>query len=120
MDERTLQKNLANLERELVNLQTAHEIGLGVVKYYRYTGTSSAQTSFFRLDIQVDSNELAWPFLDVSIAPRGANIITQFQMLWPLDQTGRNFRVAMGGLDDYTYDWAIVSTSKISSITEVS
>lgn len=37
MNEKSLEKNLANLERELINLQTAHEIGLGSVKYWEYS-----------------------------------------------------------------------------------
>lgn len=36
MDKTSLEKNLANMERELVALQTAHEIGIGTVKFYKY------------------------------------------------------------------------------------
>ena len=38
MDQRSLEKNLKNIERELVNLQTAHAIGLGAVGFYVYEG----------------------------------------------------------------------------------
>lgn len=37
MNEKSLEKNLANLERELVNLQTAHDVGLGAVGFYSYS-----------------------------------------------------------------------------------
>lgn len=37
MDQKSLEKNLANMERELLALQTAHDIGLGAVDYYEYT-----------------------------------------------------------------------------------
>ena len=36
MNEKSLEKNLANMERELINLQTAHDVGIGVVKFYKY------------------------------------------------------------------------------------
>lgn len=36
MDQRSLEKNLKNIERELVNLQTAHEVGIGAVIFYQY------------------------------------------------------------------------------------
>jgi hypothetical protein len=34
MDERSLEKNLKNIDRETLALQTAHEIGAGAVRYY--------------------------------------------------------------------------------------
>lgn len=37
MNEKSLEKNLSNLERELVNLQTARDVGLGGVSFYTYT-----------------------------------------------------------------------------------
>lgn len=39
MNEKSLEKNLANLERELLAVQTAHNIGLGVVRYWEYADT---------------------------------------------------------------------------------
>lgn len=36
MDKTSLEKNLANMERELIALQTAHDVGIGTVKFYKY------------------------------------------------------------------------------------
>ena len=47
MDERSLQKNLANLERELVNLQTAHQVGAGVVNFYEYSDSTTTSIPGF-------------------------------------------------------------------------
>lgn len=44
MNEKSLEKNLANLERELVNLQTAHDVGLGAVRFYEF---GEFTTSYF-------------------------------------------------------------------------
>lgn len=38
MDNKSLEKNLANMERELLNLQTAHDIGLGATLFWEYSG----------------------------------------------------------------------------------
>lgn len=43
MNDKSLEKNLANLERELLALQTAHDVGLGAVEFYSYTGTTPAR-----------------------------------------------------------------------------
>lgn len=40
MNEKSLEKNLANMERELIALQTAHDIGLGSVIYWEYNEVS--------------------------------------------------------------------------------
>ena len=43
MDSKTLEKNITNLERELVALQTAHDVGLGAIEFYSYTGIAPAR-----------------------------------------------------------------------------
>lgn len=76
MNEKSLEKNLANLERELVNLQTAHDVGLGAVGFYIYQGdfwtfTYSGEWDDFPvaiLMIDVLSGERADPLIDLYIS----------------------------------------------------
>lgn len=117
MNEKSLQKNLANMERELVNLQTAHEIGLGVVEYHEYKGVSSSQVQVFRLDIIVADGERSYPFLEILMRKRN-NVITETIMLWQNNNDGRNFSAYCYGLGTSYCDWKITSTSALN-ITEV-
>lgn len=76
MNEKSLEKNLANLERELVNLQTAHEVGLGAVGFYVYEGdfwtfTYSGDPTDYPIAVlmmTVLNGERTDPLLDVYIS----------------------------------------------------
>lgn len=59
MNEKSLEKNLANLERELVNLQTAHDVGLGAIGFYTY------QDNFWTFSYSGDPSD--WPVAAVLI-----------------------------------------------------
>lgn len=68
MNEKSLEKNLANMERELLALQTAHNVGIGAVDYYKYTmkGTPQNMGSYYRIFflIKVKDGELLYPFME--------------------------------------------------------
>lgn len=68
MNEKSLEKNLANMERELLALQTAHNVGIGEVDYYKYTmkGTPQSMGSYYRIFflIKVKDGELPYPFME--------------------------------------------------------
>ena len=68
MNEKSLEKNLANMERELLALQTAHNVGIGGVDYYKYTmkGTPQNRGSYYRIIflIKVKDGELLYPFME--------------------------------------------------------
>ena len=113
MDERTLQKNLANLERELVNLQTAHEIGLGVVKYYAIGDSTWVNTPIgdyygVYVLIGVDDGERSRPFLELFV-----NSETSFAPLLA-GASGNRFVINTYGMFAYQFKWKIISTSKVS------
>lgn len=112
MNPRSLEKNLANIERELVNLQTAHDIGLGLVKYYQYSGTSSTARVFLSLNIDVADGERPWPYMNVLIERRSSSGL-QYSAVWQLDNDGTKFRAQCGGLGEYYIDWKIISTSRL-------
>lgn len=60
MDNKSLEKNLANMERELLNLQTAHDIGLGAMSFFQYEGNYSTYHSEYggtRFDLLIDIEE---------------------------------------------------------------
>ena len=59
MNPQSLEKNLNNIERELVNLQTAHEVGLGSVQYWNYEGANPAvyEDTVLYLKVWTKANE---------------------------------------------------------------
>lgn len=69
MNEKSLEKNLANLERELINLQTAHEIGLGSVEYYEYILTPSildnSGSYVTGTLVEIKAGERVWPLIQI-------------------------------------------------------
>ena len=81
MNEKSLDKNLANIERELINLQTAHEIGLGAISFYSYTddfytftvstGSGDMQAAVVMVDV-VDG-ELTNPLLNFYVSSINGN-----------------------------------------------
>lgn len=72
MNEKSLEKNLANLERELVNLQTAHDVGLGAVGFYTYwanfltVGMDGFQYGIVLIDVL--DGERGDPLMDVYVS----------------------------------------------------
>lgn len=65
MNEKSLEKNLANMERELINLQTAHDVGLGNVNYWEYndTATTLFEGVISYIGVQVKSGEPLNPIM---------------------------------------------------------
>lgn len=113
MNEKSLEKNLANLERELVNLQTAHEVGLGTVKYYNYSGRVDAQidASYYYgvyVLIEVNEGERINPFMELFV-----NFEANFASLLK-NQSGTRYLINSYDIFEYTLVWAVVSTSMIS------
>lgn len=74
MNEKSLEKNLANLERELLALQTAHDVGLGAVGFYEYQGEGDTfdfqgiNDQMFILLMDVDDGERLDPLLNVFVS----------------------------------------------------
>lgn len=116
MNDKSLEKNLANLERELVALQTAHDIGPGLVRYYEYSGSSAESVGVYGLAIRVMQGERAWPFMRVLMRKRNG-VITETAMLWTDSQDGTSFKAYNYGLGLAICDWKIISTSRLE-ITE--
>lgn len=112
MDKKSLEKNLDNLERELLALQTAHDIGLGVVRYYEYSGTSSGAKLYILLDIEVAQGERAFPFMNILIERQSGGRI-QYNAVWQEGSDGMKFAAQCGGLGQVIIDWKIISTSKL-------
>jgi hypothetical protein len=118
MDERSLEKNLANIERELLNLQTAHDVGLGSVRFYEYMG-SEAATNVIRLRITVQDGERSWPFM-VVMMERENDWRAEYNILVPANNDGTEFIAQVGALlDDVVTNWKIVSTSRLSVVREI-
>ena len=69
MNGKSLGKNLANLERELIALQTAHEIGLGSVEYYEYILTPPVLNNdgsyVSGTLVEIKQGEKVWPLIQV-------------------------------------------------------
>lgn len=116
MDERSLEKNLKNIERETLALQTAHDIGPGLVRYYEYSGSSAENVGAYGLAIRVMQGERAWPFIRVLMRKRN-DMVSETVMLWTDDQDGMSFEAYVYGLGRAICDWKIISTSRLE-ITE--
>lgn len=115
MNEKSLEKNLANLERELVALQTAHEVGLGNVIFWEYSGTAVAvyEDMICYMAVQVNAGEPLNPILnfyvDTSIAGvsnvmKSATYNDRY-LLWAVS-------FAPGATPSFAFK--LVSTSKVS------
>lgn len=84
MNDKSLEKNLANLERELVALQTAHDVGLGAVGFYEYQGegdtfySQGVSGQIFALLIDVDDGDRLDPLLNVFVSSIYGNNQTGF------------------------------------------
>lgn len=65
MDQKSLEKNLANMERELLALKTAHDVGLGNVNYWEYNdkATTLFEGVVSYIGVQVKSGEPLNPIM---------------------------------------------------------
>lgn len=113
MDQRSLEKNLKNIERELVNLQTAHEIGLGTVKYYNYNGETEAQMDedyYYRafVLIEVNAGERVNPFMEIFVNYGG-----DFSSVLK-NTAGTRYVINSLDIFPYTIVWTLVTTSMIT------
>ena len=111
MDKTSLEKNLANMERELVALQTAHEIGLGSVIYWEYGGTTTpVQMDYRRILIMVGvkSGEKLNPIL-TCYTDTG-----YFPQIYKSDVYDDRYLFSVVGFSDFTtFTWKLVSTSQV-------
>lgn len=113
MNEKSLEKNLANLDRELVALQTAHDIGLGNTIFWEYTGTGQTlyQNIVCFIKLKVKDGEPINVILDyyVDTAKVGTGNI--------IKSTTYNDRYILYAMSiDFTmktFNWKLVSTSKV-------
>jgi hypothetical protein len=110
MNEKSLEKNLSNLERELVALQTAHEIGVGVVEYYEY----NAEPPVFEEDntyhagalIEVADGERSWPFIEFWGGSEDS-----LEPFMQYREDGRRFAIYTNDIYQRIIRYRIVSTS---------
>lgn len=120
MNEKSLGKNLSNLERELVNLQTAHDIPLGAVDYYEYrvsfrmTHYEGAYRIAYLL-VGIKDGELPFPYLEKwGVSQINVNnYVLDFGFI--NNDSGTRFVViflALGN-DDYDVTQIITSTSQL-------
>lgn len=114
MDSKSLEKNLANLERELVALQTAHDIGLGVVKYYQFddVATPVHDTYYYVwLCINVKDGERLNPMLNWYIDDT-QNI--DFNLMVKSETyPGRYALIVLSIFSTPSIQWRLVSTSQL-------
>lgn len=114
MNEKSLEKNLANLERELINLQTAHEIGLGSVRYWEYDdyATPVQLTYVYAVIvlIEVSQGERLNPILD----SYSADVI--FAEVYKSNIYENRYAYIMTTIYSsvHSVHWKIVSTSKLN------
>ena len=114
MNEKSLEKNLANLERELVNLQTAHDVGLGNVRYWQYSGVAKALYNDFicYMAVQVKGGEPLNPVLNFYVDTEVAGVANVIKsatyedryLLWAVSLASGTSR----------FNFKLVSTSQVS------
>lgn len=112
MNEKSLEKNLANLERELVNLQTAHEIGLGSVIFWELVGSTTPLDlpSVYAVIILVNvaSGERLNPIIDFYYSE------SLFSYVVKSDIYPDRYAVILTDINFHPIvSWKIVSTSKL-------
>lgn len=110
MNEKSLEKNLANLERELVALQTAHDVGLGVVRYYEYDGylTPISSYGFSYILINVKSGERLNPLIELYVSRNVAVPGIMRSNVYNDRYLARGYCI-----EQIASEWKIVSTSQI-------
>lgn len=115
MNEKSLEKNLANLERELVALQTAHDVGLGVIRFYEY---SEAGVVVFEDDyyycwilLNVKEGERLNPDITVYLDDSGDYVWTS--TVKSETYPGRYAIVVLSIFQKTSILWKIVSTSQL-------
>lgn len=126
MNEKSLEKNLANLERELVALQTAHDVGLGVVEFNTYYGEAPARiwspdwpnSHFIAIMMEVIDGEPLNPIIQVNVQGIGMGNTASIGR-YTLQHSNSKFSFFDAGLGtDYphidTYEYLIDSTSRLN------
>lgn len=125
MNEKSLEKNLANLERELVALQTAHDVGLGAVEFYSYAATTPARrwsedwpnSHFLAIMITVHDGEPLNPVIQGYIQADGmGNIPSIGNYMMQHSDSKYSFFDAGLGIDApivTQYFYKVVSTSRL-------
>lgn len=115
MDNKSLEKNLANIERELLNLQTAHDIPLGSVKYIEMAGADPASILYggivyaFYMCINVAQGERLNPFIETYINREEA-----FEVYFLKSSTyADRYCWIVYSTDNNYVHWKIVTTSKL-------
>lgn len=113
MNEKSLEKNLLNLERELVNLQTAHNIGLGSVTFWQYSGVAASlyQNVIAYIKINVKAGERLNPII---IFYSDSSKVAQGSLFKSSVYPDRYLFYAIALDFELTYfNWKAVSTSQI-------
>lgn len=110
MDQKSLEKNLANMERELVALQTAHDVGMGMVRYYEYDGYLNPTLSFsvVYILISIKSGERNDPLLQFYTSRNVALSGILRSNVYTGRYLGRGYCI-----EKIPSAWKIISTSQI-------
>lgn len=122
MDNKSLEKNLANLERELVALQTAHDVGLGAVGFYEYEGdyytfpSDLGYGAYSALLITVANGERTDPIMNVYITSIYQDNTTGFAFVERLSPVKFDTfsALVMGHHEQMLMHYKIISTSKLN------
>ena len=122
MDSKSLEKNLANLEREILALQTAHDIGLGAVGFYEYEGdymtfpNDLGYGMYSALLITVQDGERPDPVMNVFVSSIYEDNSTGFAFVERFSPTKFDtFAMRpMGQLPQIQMHYKVVSSSKLN------
>lgn len=118
MDKKSLEKNLANLERELLALQTAHDVGLGVVDFYEITMTGTMQQMqgqgyyYVYILVWVKDGERFNPFVQYWQEREEQGFVDSSYELLKNDE-GNHFLISFIGFVPSTISAKMVSTSQL-------
>lgn len=119
MNDKSLEKNLANLERELLALQTAHDVGLGAVGFYEYEGDymtfpSDLGTGIFSVIlVDVLDGEREDPVLNVYTSSIYGGNSTGFAQVERVNGTKFDYYDSRLGSTQVQMHYKVVSTSKL-------
>ena len=126
MNDKSLEKNLANLERELLALQTAHDVGLGAVEFNTYSGEAPARqwmpdwpsSHFIAIMMEVIDGEPLNPIIQASVQGVGMGNSASLGRYVMQHSPSRfsSFDAGVGGSYPQvtTYEYRIDSTSRLS------
>ena len=120
MNEKSLEKNLANLERELLALQTSHDVGLGAVGFYEYEGDymtfpSDLGTGVFSVIlIDVLDGEREDPLLNVYISSIYEDNSNGFAQVERVNGTKFDYYNSRLGSEQIPMHYKIISSSKLN------